>query len=117
MIIEKMDTEEWELRDDRGVVLKLPVSELQFLHRQIEEKLMKNHEGPVYTFTFYDRLEALRALKSLDYILALCDLEEKYRAWYKWGMQKGETFDIEMVRDNFTETLSERNIDLWGELE
>lgn len=115
MIIEKKDGE-WALYDDVGGTMRVSENDLMFLHKEIQEKLISEQENPAYTFTFFDKQDVQRTLHAIDYLLILCKLEEQYRTWYKWGVNEGETFDIDLVRDHFYETLGDYHIDVFDEL-
>jgi hypothetical protein len=111
MIITKVDDGAWKLSDGFSSEITVPVNDLTFLHHELEMALDDGKTDKV-VFTYYDRIDALRAIHSLDLVLALSDLEDDYRAWEKYGTET--TVGLEKLREHFYDTLHEHNIDIYG---
>jgi hypothetical protein len=111
MIITKDEEGDWKLSDGIATEMVVPVEDLTWLHHELEMALDAGETEKV-VFTYYDRTDAMRAMHSLDLVLALSDLEDDYRAWEKYGSETSVT--LEKLRDHFYDTLREHNVDIYG---
>lgn len=109
MIIEKVGVDSWKLSDGHSAEVIVPISDLIFLHQELEEALDKDNTEKV-TFTYYDITSARRAMASVNMALALWDLGNDYRAWQKYG--DSDTVDLEKLRDNYFDTLNKYHLNL-----